>query len=56
MTTGGKSRLGQLQERHSDQLLTALTVLLLVMMFVVAPVQAAGISIVAVGPSGCASH
>ncbi|HET7910454.1 MAG TPA: ion channel [Pseudolabrys sp.] len=52
MTTGGKSRLGQLQERHSDQLLTVLTVLLLVMMFVVAPVQAAGISIVGIEAFG----
>jgi hypothetical protein len=40
-----KSRLYRLQRDHSDRLLSALTILLLVMMFVVAPIQAAGISI-----------
>ncbi|HMF22433.1 MAG TPA: ion channel [Pseudolabrys sp.] len=42
MGTGGQSRLRQLQRKHSDQLLSLLTVLLLVMLFVVAPIQAAG--------------
>lgn len=40
-----KSRLYRLQRDHSDRLLSILTILLLVMMFVVAPIQAAGISI-----------
>jgi len=40
-----KSRLYRLQRDHSERLLSILTILLLVMMFVVAPIQAAGISI-----------
>jgi hypothetical protein len=36
-------RLGQLRERYSDPLLTLLTVLLLILLFVVAPLQASGI-------------
>jgi ion channel len=42
MTADFKSRLRILQEQYSDPVLTALTVLLVVMMFVVAPLQAAG--------------
>ncbi len=48
MTIDTKSWLGRLQEQYSDQLLSVLTVLLLLMMFVVAPIQAAGIFIVQV--------
>ncbi len=36
-------RLGPLRERYSDPLLTLLTVLLLILLFVVAPLQASGI-------------
>jgi len=42
MSAGTRSRLLELQKQHSDQLLTVLTVLLIVMMFVIAPIQAAG--------------
>ena len=45
MSLGSRSRLHQLQLEHSDQLLSVLTVLLLVMLFVVAPFQAIGIKI-----------
>jgi hypothetical protein len=45
MNIGSRSRLRQLQLEHSDQLLSVLTVLLLVMLFVVAPFQAVGIKI-----------
>lgn len=45
MSIGSPSRLRQLQLEHSDQLLSVLTVLLLVMLFVVAPFQAIGIKI-----------
>jgi len=45
MGVGSRSRLRQLQLKHSDQLLSVLTVLLLVMLFVVAPFQAVGIKI-----------
>ena len=45
MSVGSPSRLRQLQKQHSDQLLSVLTVLLLVMVFVVAPFQAIGIKI-----------
>jgi hypothetical protein len=40
---GGRSKLSRLQEQYSDQLLSVLTVLLILMLFVVAPFQAAGI-------------
>lgn len=40
-----QSRLRKLQDTHSDKLLSVLTILLLVLLFVVAPVQAAGFSI-----------
>ena len=43
MNFGQGERLRALQERYSDPLLTLLTALLLLMMFVVAPLQAAGI-------------
>ena len=43
MSVGSPSRLHQLQKQHSDQLLSVLTVLLLVMLFVVAPFQAVGV-------------
>jgi hypothetical protein len=36
-------RFGRLQERFSDRLLTALTIMLLVLLFVVSPLQAAGV-------------
>src|SRR6476646_6185989 len=39
------STLRRLQQQYSDQLLTLLTILLLVMLFVVAPIQATGILI-----------
>ena len=42
MTIGQGNFLGTLRERYSDPLLTVLTALLLFMMFVVAPLQAAG--------------
>jgi len=42
MTEDFKVRLRNLQEQYSDPILTALTVLLLVLMFVVAPLQATG--------------
>jgi ion channel len=42
MTADFKSRLRILREQYSDPILTALTVLLVVMMFVVAPLEAAG--------------
>jgi hypothetical protein len=45
MSVGSPSRLRQLQKQHSDQLLSVLTVLLLMMVFVVAPFQAIGIKI-----------
>jgi hypothetical protein len=38
-----RQRLARLQERWSDPLLTTLTILLIILMFVVAPLQAAGI-------------
>jgi len=40
------STLRRLQQQYSDQLLTLLTILLLIMLFVVAPIQATGIRIV----------
>src|SRR5262249_54353915 len=43
MTTIGKVRLDDLQKEYSDRLLSVLTVLLLIMLFVVAPFHAAGI-------------
>jgi hypothetical protein len=45
MSARAQSRLRQLQREHSDQLLSVLTVLLIVLLFVVAPIQAAGIFI-----------
>src|SRR5262249_36858705 len=42
MTIGHGNFLGTLRERYSDPLLTVLTALLLFIMFVVAPLQAAG--------------
>jgi Ion channel len=39
---GSRSRLGQLQKQYSDRLLSVLTILLLLMLFVVAPFQATG--------------
>lgn len=45
MTTGAQPRLRQLQAEHSDQLLSIMTVLLLIMLFVIAPLHAAGIKI-----------
>jgi hypothetical protein len=44
--SSSKSTLHRLQEQYSDPLLTLMTVLLLVMLFVVAPIQATGIKIV----------
>ena len=43
MTTIGRLRLDDLQKEYSDPLLSVLTVLLLIMLFVVAPFHAAGI-------------
>ena len=43
MTTLGRLRLDDLQKEYSDRLLSVLTVLLLIMLFVVAPFHAAGI-------------
>ena len=43
MTTIGRIRLDDLQKEYSDRLLSVLTVLLLIMLFVVAPFHAAGI-------------
>jgi len=43
MTTIGRVRLDDLQKEYSDRLLSVLTVLLLIMLFVVAPFHAAGI-------------
>jgi Ion channel len=43
MATIGRIRLDDLQKEYSDRLLSVLTVLLLIMLFVVAPFQAAGI-------------
>jgi hypothetical protein len=43
MATIGKIRLDDLQKEYSDRLLSVLTVLLLIMLFVVAPFHAAGI-------------
>jgi Ion channel len=43
MTTIGGVRLDDLQKEYSDRLLSVLTVLLLIMLFVVAPFHAAGI-------------
>jgi hypothetical protein len=40
---GSRSRLGELQKQYSDRLLSVLTILLLLMLFVVAPFQATGI-------------
>jgi len=48
MTIGSKSSLGRLQALHSDRLLSVLTILLVLMMFVIAPAQAAGIFTVGV--------
>jgi hypothetical protein len=42
MTANFKMRFRNLQEQYSDPILTALTILLLVLMFVVAPLQATG--------------
>ena len=43
MTTIGRFRLDDLQKEYSERLLSVLTVLLLIMLFVVAPFHAAGI-------------
>jgi hypothetical protein len=43
MTAISRVRLGELQKEYSDRLLSVLTALLALMMFVVAPLQAAGI-------------
>jgi hypothetical protein len=43
MSAGSPSRLSLLQRQYSDRLLSALTALLLLLIFVVAPLQAAGI-------------
>ena len=43
MATIGRIRLDDLQKEYSDRLLSVLTVLLLIMLFVVAPFHAAGI-------------
>lgn len=43
MTTLGRLRLDDLQKEYSDRLLSVLTVLLLIMLFIVAPFHAAGI-------------
>ena len=43
MTTIGRVRLDNLQKEYSERLLSVLTVLLLIMLFVVAPFHAAGI-------------
>jgi len=45
MTIGSGNLLVTLRERYSDPLLTVLTALLLFLMFVVAPLQAAGITV-----------
>jgi len=45
MSISTRSRLLELQKQYSDPLLTVLTVLLLIMLFVVAPFQAAGLKI-----------
>jgi hypothetical protein len=37
------NRIALLRERYSDPLLTALTVLVIVMLFVIAPLQASGL-------------
>jgi hypothetical protein len=42
MTSMSEKRLRRLQEKYGDALLTSLTVLLLLLMFVVAPLRAAG--------------
>jgi len=46
MSFGGQVRLLEFQQRYSDQLLTVLTILLAIMLFVVAPIQAAGLLII----------
>ncbi|HSV24029.1 MAG TPA: ion transporter, partial [Xanthobacteraceae bacterium] len=43
-----RARLLELQKQYSDQLLSVLTVLLAVMLFVVAPLQATGISTIGI--------
>jgi Ion channel len=43
MTAISRVRLGELQKEYSDRLLSVLTALLALMMFVVAPLQAAGV-------------
>jgi hypothetical protein len=43
MTFAPANRIRRLQQQHGDRLLTFLTVLLLLLMFVVAPLQAAGL-------------
>src|SRR3974390_1030713 len=45
MSIATRSRLLELQKQYSDPLLTVLTVLVLFMLFVVAPFQAAGLKI-----------
>lgn len=52
MAIGNESRLHRLQREYSDQLLTILTMLLLVMMFVLAPLQAAGVFFIEVEAFG----
>src|SRR5262245_9705996 len=48
MMTIGKVRLGELQKEYSDRLLSVLTVLLVLMMFVVVPLQAGGVYILGI--------
>jgi ion channel len=45
MTAASQTTLQRLQEQYSDQLLSVMTILLLLMMFVVAPLHAEGIKI-----------
>ena len=46
MSISSPARLLELQKRYSDQLLTVVTVLLVVMLFVVTPVQASGLRVI----------
>ena len=48
MSVGSRSRLVELQKQYSDPLLSILTFLLAVMLFVVAPFQATGISTIGI--------
>ena len=52
MGIGSRSRLVELQKQYGDPLLTVLTVLLGVMLFVVAPFQATGISTIGIDAFG----